>query len=80
VTIAGLDWHSVVPGVTLQLGSQVRVRVTAYAHPCSNIAFAFSDSNINLVSAKKTPHRARVYAEVLQEGAIVPGDPVALLP
>lgn len=80
VTIAGLDWRAVQPGALLQLGEEVRVRVTDYAHPCSNITGAFADGNINNVSAKKTPERARVYVEVLQEGVIQPGDPVTLLP
>ena len=79
VTVAGLDWREVVPGATLELGKQVRVRVTDYAHPCSNIKTAFAGGNINFVSAKKTPHRARVYAQVLTEGVINPGDAVKLL-
>ena len=79
VTIAGLDWHKVVPGVTLQLGQEVQIRITDYAHPCSNIVDAFSDGNINLVSAKKSPERARLYAEVLHEGAIRAGDRVTLI-
>lgn len=80
VTIAGLDWRKVTPGVTMQLGNEVRVEITDYAHPCSNIVAAFSDGNMNRVSAKKTPHRARVYARVLQEGVIRPGDVVTLEP
>lgn len=76
VTIAGLDWHKVTPGVTIQLGDEVRVEITDYAHPCSNIVAAFTDGNMNHVSAKKTPHRARVYARVVQEGVIRPGDVV----
>lgn len=80
VTISGLDWQAVVPGVVLQMGEDVRVRVTAYAHPCSNITDFFTGGDINRVSAKKTPERARVYVEVLQEGIIHPGDPVRLLP
>ena len=79
VTIAGLDWHKIVPGVALQLGSEVRVRITAYAHPCSNIKAAFADGNINHVSAKKTPERARVYACILRAGVIRPGDVVTFI-
>jgi MOSC domain-containing protein YiiM len=79
VTIAGLDWGQVVPGVELQLGTEVRVQITDYAHPCSNIEAAFADGNINYVSAKKAPHRARVYARVIQEGLIRPGDAVTLM-
>lgn len=80
VTIAGLDWREVRQGVELQLGDEVRVQITDYAHPCSNIAAAFADGNMNHVSAKKTPQRARVYARVLKEGVIRAGDVVSLAP
>lgn len=80
VTIAGLDWHKVTPGMTMRLGDEVRVEITDYAHPCSHIVAAFRDGNMNHVSAKKTPHRARVYARVLREGVIRPGDLVTLEP
>ncbi len=76
VTIAGLDWRQVMPGVILRLGQDVRLRVTSYTTPCSNIAGAFRQGAIDLVLAKTAPQHARVYVEVLQEGAIQPGDPV----
>lgn len=80
VTIAGLDWSQLQPGTRLQLGPEVTVIVTSYAAPCHNITAAFREGDINLVSAKKHPGRARVYVRVLTPGHIKPGHQVAILP
>lgn len=80
VTIAGLDWTALMPGVRLQLGPEVQVEVTGYASPCSNITAAFRDGAINEISQKKYPGRSRVYSRVLRTGAIRPGDRVVLVP
>lgn len=80
VTIAGLDWESLVPGVQLRLGPEVLVEVTGFASPCSNITAAFRDGAINEISQKKHPGRSRVYTRVLRPGAIRPGDQVQQLP
>ena len=79
VTVAGLDWRQVAPGVALQLGEEVRVLITDFAHPCSNIQAAFADGYFNRVSPKKDRHNARAYARVLEEGLLRPGDPITLL-
>src|SRR5215212_5693686 len=42
VTIAGLPWERVQPGVRLRLGA-VDAEVTGYAAPCRKIAPAFAD-------------------------------------
>lgn len=80
VTIAGLDWATLVPGVRLQLGPEVLVEVTGYANPCSNITAAFRDGAINEISEKKYPGRSRLYTRVLRAGSIRPGDAVHVVP
>jgi MOSC domain-containing protein YiiM len=79
VTVQGLAWDAVTPGVHLLLGAQVRVAVTSYTSPCLNIAAAFRDRNYARVSQKRHPGWSRVYARVLTEGTIAAGDPVRLL-
>lgn len=79
VTLAGLDWSLLTPGVCLRLGDAVEIALTSYTTPCSNIASFFSDGNMNRISQKKHPGWSRLYARVLQTGPIVPGDPVAVL-
>lgn len=79
VTVAGLDWSLVVPGAQLRLGEAVEIAISSYTFPCSNIAPAFADGNMNRVSQKKHPGWSRLYARVLQPGRIAIGDPVSVL-
>ena len=78
VTIAGLDWATVLPTSRLRLGSEVVLEVTGYAEPCSTIVRSFLRGDINLVNARlKRP--SRVYASVLRPGTVRQGDRVELL-
>lgn len=79
LTVQGLAWAAVRPGMQLLLGTQVRLQVTSYTSPCLNIAAAFADRNYARVSQKRHPGHSRVYARVLAEGTIAAGDPVRLL-
>lgn len=80
LTVEGLDWDTVAPGVRLLLGEDVLVEVTRYTSPCGNIRAAFMGGNYARVSQKRHPGASRVYARVLRTGAIRRGDPVRLLP
>ena len=80
LTVEGLDWDTVAPGVRLLLGEDVLVEVTRYTSPCGNIRAAFTGGNYARVSQKRHPGASRVYARVLRTGAIRRGDPVRLLP
>jgi MOSC domain-containing protein YiiM len=78
VTVEGLDWDAVSPGLRLRLGDDVLIEVTGYATPCRNITTAFSDGDSRRVSQKRHPGWSRTYARVLQEGTIRRGDGVAI--
>ena len=77
VTIAGLAWDRVTPGVRLRLGD-VEVEVTAFTEPCKTIRFSFSDRQSVRVSQTAAPGWSRVYARVLREGVLRVGDTVEL--
>jgi len=77
LTLVGLDWTLVVPGVTLRLGGAT-AEVTDYATPCSAIAPTFSDGRSGRVSQKTHPGFSRVYARILSEGLIRVADEVAM--
>ena len=79
VTTAGLDWSVVVPGARLRLGPGVLLEVTTFTSPCFNLAPLFQGRNFSRVSQKRHPGWSRVYARVLAEGAVHPGDPVHLV-
>ena len=79
VTIEGLDWSRVAPGVRLALGGAVLVEVTRYTSPCFKIAPLFRGRDFARVSQKSHPGSSRVYGRVLRTGAVRAGDPVRLL-
>jgi len=75
VTIAGLDWGTIVPGVRLSLGA-VEIEVTGYAAPCQTIIASFADERSVRISQKVRPGWSRVYARVIEEGVLTVGDSV----
>ena len=77
LTVAGLDWGAVVPGAEIRVGP-VRLQVTGYAAPCSNIAGSFTRGNFVRISPKLRPGWSRVYARVLAGGVLRVGDPAEL--
>jgi MOSC domain-containing protein YiiM len=74
LTVAGLDWEQVVPGVQLRLGEEVVLEITSYTVPCKNIADSFREGEMGRVSQKLYPGWSRVYARVVQPGLIRTGD------
>jgi MOSC domain-containing protein YiiM len=76
VTIAGLDWKEVVPGVQLSLGDEVLLEITSYTTPCNTIPAFFIDGRYQRISQKVHPGWSRVYARVLREGKLQVGQRV----
>jgi MOSC domain-containing protein YiiM len=75
VTVAGLDWDRVGPGVRLTIGT-VELEITKDAAPCKTIAGSFLDGGFTRASQKTSPGWSRYYARVLREGVVRVGDAV----
>jgi len=78
LTLAGLDWARLKPGGRLRIGPDVRLEVTSYTDPCKHQTQWFKDGNFMRISQKKHPGRSRLYARVLAEGEVRPGDTVTV--
>ena len=76
LTMAGLEWDRIQPGVRLSVGPDVQLEVMSYTVPCSHNAPWFRDGDYHRISQKKNPGWSRVYAKVLREGLVRPGDAV----
>ena len=79
LTLAGLDWDAVVPGLHLRLGDAVEIEVTKYTEPCPKITESFVDGDISRMAQDKHPGWSRVYARVLTPGSIRVGDKATML-
>ncbi len=80
VTVEGIDWDLVVPGVRLRLGEEVLLEIASFTNPCKTIKASFIDGKFIRIAQKLHPGWSRVYARVLSEGPIRSGDPVQLDP
>jgi len=78
VTITGLDWTRLVPGVRLSIG-EAELEVTDFAYPCRTIRKSFDAERFSRISQKTHQGWSRVYCRVLREGMIRSGDLVRLL-
>lgn len=78
LTLEGIDWQKVVPGVVLRLGVAVVVEVVSYTAPCGTIRACFADGDPQRISQDRHPGWSRVYARVLAEGELAVGDEVSI--
>ena len=78
MTLAGLEWEKLKPGDLLQVGPEVRLKIMSYTSPCDKNAQWFLDRDYKRVSQKVNPGWSRLYAKVLREGVVRPGDEVAI--
>lgn len=79
ILVAGLDWNLVIPDVRLRLGPDVLIEVTRYTTPCAAIAHCFTGRQIARVLQDKNPGWSRVYARVLEGGALFLDAPVVIV-
>lgn len=78
LTLAGLEWDLIRPGVVLSVGPDLQLEVKSYTAPCSKNARWFRDGDYQRISQKKNPGWSRVYAKVLRDGVVRPGDVVEI--
>ncbi len=78
VTVSGIEWSTVTPGVRLALGD-VLCEVSSYAVPCAQNARWFSDRNFTRIHHRHGPI-SRMYATVLEPGSVSVGDAVVVEP
>jgi MOSC domain-containing protein YiiM len=76
LTLAGVDWPKLKPRDRLRVGRNVRLEIVSYTAPCDKNARWFLDGDFSRISQKRHPGWSRVYAKVLAEGMVRPGDPV----
>jgi len=74
LTLRGLDWDALGPGVRMRIG-EVLIETTAHAIPCRQNARWFTDARFTRL--RDSPRR---YARVLEDGVVAPGDVVVVEP
>ncbi len=77
LTVSGLDWPRLVPGMRLRAGSAV-LEISKYATPCRTIAGSFVGGAFTRIGHAQHPGWSRLCARVIEAGLVQPGDSVSL--
>ena len=70
LTVTGIDWSLIRPGVRLRIGDRVEAEITYEAAPCAKNARWFKDRDFMRMSQDEHPGWSRWYARVLAAGPI----------
>jgi MOSC domain-containing protein YiiM len=79
ITVRGIDWSGMRPGLRLQVGSAL-LETTPYAIPCKKNAHWFSDGDFRRIAQEVNPDSSRIYARVLGVGRVRVRDAVVIEP
>ena len=80
ITVSGLDWDRVVPGVRLMLGDEAVIEILSYTEPCAAIRHCFVGGDLKRMLQDASPGWSRVYAQVIREGTITVGQIIEVVP
>lgn len=80
LTTEGVELALLPVGARLAIGEELVLEVSRPDNPCSTIEGSFSDRRFARISIKTHPTDSRMYARVLAEGEVRPGDAIRVLP
>jgi MOSC domain-containing protein YiiM len=79
ITITGLDWRELRPGIRIQIGEAL-IETSLYALPCYQNAQWFLDGDFERMDHRRQRGVSRLYAWVRTGGDVRVGDPVVVEP
>jgi MOSC domain-containing protein YiiM/GNAT superfamily N-acetyltransferase len=80
LTTSGIEWSLLPIGTRARVGDQLEIEISSSTTPCATQVRNFSDGNFNRIRIELHPSDSRMYARVIQEGGVRPGDPITILP
>jgi MOSC domain-containing protein YiiM len=80
VSLEGAPWTDLHAGMRLGLGDDVLIEISGYALPCKKNAPYFLGGDFRRMDPDRHPGWSRLYASVLRDGVVRPGDPVVIEP
>ena len=80
LTTEGIELALLPTGTRLEIGAELLLEVTSPAMPCNLIEDSFLGRRSGRISILRFPSDSRMYARVLIEGTVRPGDAIRVLP
>ena len=78
LTVAGFDVSTLPIGTRLAIGDEAVLELSAPTNPCRTIRRSFADLRFGRLGIVAHPADSRMYARVLREGMVRPGDPITI--
>jgi MOSC domain-containing protein YiiM/GNAT superfamily N-acetyltransferase len=80
LTTTGVEWSRLPTGTRARIGEDLQIELLAPAMPCDTQRPNFLRGQISRISSALHPADSRMYARVIHEGEVRPGDPIEVLP
>lgn len=80
LTTTGIEWSLLPVGTRARIGAALELELASSTTPCATQVRNFSDGNFNRIRIELHPSDSRMYARVVREGEVRPGDSITLLP
>lgn len=80
LTTWGIEWSLLPVGTRARVGETLELELASSTTPCKKQVHNFSDGNFNRILIERHPSDSRMYARVLREGEVRPGDAIVILP
>ncbi len=80
LTTWGIEWSLLPIGTRARVGDHLELEISSSTTPCKTQTGNFSDGNFNRMLIDRHPSDSRMYARVLREGEVMPGDTIVVLP
>ena len=79
LTTWGIEWSLLPIGARARVGDELELELASSTTPCAKQMRNFADGNFNRMLIDRHPSDSRMYARVVREGAVRPGDPIVVL-
>jgi len=80
LTTTGIEWSLLPVGSRARIGEAVELEISSSTTPCKTQTHNFRDGHFSRISIALHPSDSRMYARVLREGEVRPGDEITILP
>jgi MOSC domain-containing protein YiiM/GNAT superfamily N-acetyltransferase len=79
LTTVGVEWSLLPVGTRARIGDALELELASSTTPCATQQRNFRDGRFSRISIDLHPSDSRMYARVVREGEVRPGDPVTVL-
>lgn len=78
LTTIGIEWSTLPVGARARIGERLELEISSSTTPCATQKGNFTDGNFNRILIDRHPSDSRMYARVITDGEVKPGDAISV--